>query len=162
MKTTVLFISAILFLFLSAFQPSERKERKLQKEKEMIQLIESGHFRFVAISARSSLGNFDNLGSNYDLVFDSLRVKAYLPYYGRAYSVPYGGDGGVKFNLKAQKIDKRWNKRKKMFTIATEVSDSQDSYSIYLTASPSGFSDLKMNFRNRQMINYYGRIEGIK
>ena len=149
----------MLFLVLSGFQPNDRKERKLQREKDFIELIDSGHFRFVAMSARSSIGNFNNLSTNYDLVFDSLRVKAYLPYYGRAYSVPFGGDGGVKFDQAVNEIDKRWNKRKKMYTIKTEVSDPQDSYSIYLTASPGGYGDLKINFRNRQMISYYGRIE---
>ena len=161
MKTIGMLIFGTLFLVLSAFQPSDRKERKLQKEKDMIQLIESGHFSFVPRSAKSSLGNF-NLSSNYDLTFDSLNVKSYLPYYGRAYSVPYGGEGGVKFDLTAEKVDKKWNKKKKMFTITTEVSDSQDSYSLYLTASPSGYADLKINFRNRQMISYYGNIERIK
>ncbi|HAH24586.1 MAG TPA: hypothetical protein DCL77_12685 [Prolixibacteraceae bacterium] len=162
MKTKIAIVAGIIFLLISGFQPSDRKERKLQKEKDMIQLIDSGHFRFVATSARSNLGNFNNLGVSYDLVFDSLRFKAYLPYYGRAYSVPYGGEGGVKFDLKAKKIEKKWNKRKKMFTIATEVSDQNDSYSIFLTASPSGYADLKINFRNRQMISYYGNIESTK
>ena len=162
MKTIAIIITGILLLILSGFQPSERKQKKLEKERDMIQLVESGKFRFVALSARSNLGNFNNLSPNYELVFDSLRVKAYLPYYGRAYSVPYGGDGGVKFDLTAGKIDKKWNKRKKMFTITTEVSDSQDSYSIHLTASPSGYGDLNINFRNRQMISYYGRMERFK
>lgn len=129
----------------------------------MIQLIESGEFRFVASSARSSLGNFNNLGANYDLVFDSLRVISYLPYYGRAYSVPYNtGEGGVKFDLKADHINKKWDKRKKRYVITTELSDSRDSYSLYLTASTSGYADLQMNFRNRQMINYYGTIEKLE
>jgi hypothetical protein len=162
MKTITIMISAILFLVLSGFQPNDRKERKLKKELAMIQLIDSGQFRFIAQSARSSLGNFNNLSTNYELVFDSLRVKAHLPYYGRAYSAPFGGEGGVKFDLKADKIEKDWNKRKKMFTIKTELSDNQDSYSIHLTASPSGYGDLKINFRNRQMISYYGRIESIQ
>lgn len=160
MKTLTLIIMGVLFLTISGFQPSERKERKLKQEKQMMELIESGHFRFMAQSARSSLGNFNNLGASYDLVFDSLRVKAYLPYYGRAYSVPYNsGEGGVKFDLKADKIEKQWNKRKKSYVIATELSDSYDSYSINMTASLSGYADVQINFRNRQLISYYGRIE---
>ena len=162
MKTLGVFIFGIILLVFTGFQPSDRKEKKLQNEKEMIQLIESGHFRFVAKSARSSLGTFNNLSINYDLIIDSLKIKAYLPYYGRAYSVPYGGDGGVKFDLTALKVVKTWNKKKKMFSIVTEVSDSQDSYSLYLTASPSSYADLTINFRNRQTINYYGNIEKIK
>ena len=162
MKTIVLLFLGTLFLVFSGFQPSDRKEKKLQKEKEMIELIESGHFRFVANSARSNLGNFNNLGTTYDLVFDSLKVRAYLPYYGRAYSVPYGGDGGVKFDLTAEKIDKVWNERKKLFAIKLSVADSEDSYSIYLSAGVAGYADLQINFRNRQTISYYGKIEKLK
>lgn len=165
MKTIEILIMSTLFLVFTGFQTGDRKEKRMQKEKEMFELIESGHFRFLAISAKSNLGNlgnFNNLGTNYDLIFDSLKLKAFLPYYGRAYSVPYGGSGGVKFNLIAEKIEKVWNEKKKLFTINTEVADSQDSYLIYLTAGVGGYADLQISFRNRQMISYYGTIEKIK
>lgn len=159
MKTILFIILGILLITASGFQPGERKLRKIQKEKEMLELLESGEFRFVARSARSNLGNFNNLSTNYDLVFDSLNIKAFLPYYGRAYSVPYNDEGGVKFDLKADKIEKRWDKKKKRYIVASEVSDSRDSYSIYMTASLSGYADVQINFRNRQMISYYGILE---
>ncbi|HLN71724.1 MAG: DUF4251 domain-containing protein [Methylococcaceae bacterium] len=163
MKTIALMLLGVLFLVVSGFQPSQRKERKLQKERQMIEIIESGKFRFEARSARSNLGNFNNLGANYDVVFDSLRVTAYLPYYGRAYSVPYNtGEGGVKFDLTADHINKKWDKRKKRYIISTELSDQWDSYSLYLTVSTSGYADLLINFRNRQMISYYGTIEKLE
>lgn len=162
MKTMKIFTVVTLFLVFTGFQPGDRKQKRLQKEKEIYELIESGHFRFLANSAKSSLGNFDNLGTNYHLVLDSLKLTAYLPYYGRAYSVPYGGDGGVKFELTAEKIEKVWNEKKKMYTFRTAVADSQDSYLIYLTTGLSGYADLRITFRNRQMISYYGVIEKIK
>lgn len=162
MKKISVLVFVTLFLGITGFQPENKKEKKARQQLEMAQLIQGGRFRFVANSAKSNLGNFNNLGSNYDLIFDSLNVKAFLPYFGRAYSVPYGGNGGVKFELTAKNIDKIWNEKKKLFTIFTELSDSQDSYSIYLTAGLDGFADLKINFRNRQWISYYGTIEKIE
>jgi hypothetical protein len=162
MKTINLLTMVFLFFGLTGFQPSDRKEKKLQKEKEMYELLDSGQFRFIASSARSSLGNFNNLGTNYELKFDSLNLKAYLPYYGRAYSVPYGGSEGVKFELNAGEINKDWNKKKKLFTFSADVSDKNDSYSFYLTTGLSGFADLKITFRNRQPISYYGTIEPLE
>lgn len=161
MKTVKIFTIVAIFMAFTGFQPGDKKEKRLQKEKEVYELIESGHFRFVANSAKSSLGNFDNLGTDYHLIFDSLKLTAYLPYYGRAYSASYGGDGGVKFDLTAEKIEKVWNEKKKMYTIRIEVADSQDSYLIYLTTGLSGYADLKITFRNRQMISYYGVIEKV-
>jgi len=162
MKTFSMFVIIALLLGLKGFSETDKKETKARQRLEMAQLIQSGRFRFVARSANSDLGNFNHLTSNYDMVFDSLQVKAYLPYYGRAYSVPYGdSNGGVKFDLTAKKIDRVYKERKKMFQIYTELSDSKDSYSIFLNAGLDGYADLKINFINRQWISYYGTIEKI-
>ena len=161
MKRILGFLLIIVFLGSNVNAQESKKEKKARQQLEMAQLIHSGKFRFVARSAQSELGTFDNLGTNYDLVFDSLRVKAFLPYYGRAYSVPYGGSEGVKFDLTAQKMEKNWNEKKKMYTISAELSDSNDSYSINLTTGLDGYADLKIIFRNRSWINYFGRIENI-
>ena len=162
MKAISLFVLISLFLGLSGFQPENKKEKKAKQQLEMAKLIDSGKFRFVARSANSEIGYFNPLTSNYDLVFDSLQIRAFLPYYGRAYHVPYGGNGGVKFDLHAEKINKEWNDRKKLFHIDTQLADSQDSYTIYLTAGLNGFADLKINFRNRSWISYNGTIEKLE
>ncbi len=163
MKTISALVIITLFLGLTGFSQNDKKELKARQRLEMSQLIQSGHFRFVARSANSNLGNFNNLSSNYDLTFDSLQVKAYLPYYGRAYSAPYGGgSGGVKFDLKAKKIDCIYNERKKMFVISTELKDSDESYAIFLNTGLDGYADLKIIFRNRQWINYSGTIEKLE
>lgn len=159
MKAISLLVLVTLLLGLTGFQQESKKEKKARQQLEMAQLIDGGRFRFVARSANSELGIFNNLSSGYELVFDSLKVKAYLPFYGRAYSVPYGGSGGVNFDLTAEKIEKNWNERKKIFTISTNLYDSQDSYSIYLTTGLNGYADLKINFRNRRWISYNGIIE---
>ena len=160
MKTICSLVIIALFMGLAGFSEPYKKEDKAKKRLEMAQLIESGHFRFVARSASSYLGNFNNLSTNYDLVFDSLRVKAFLPYYGRAYSASYGSnEGGVKFDLAAEKIERSYNERKKLYLLSTEVKDSKDSYSIRLSAGLDGYADLRISFTNRQWISYYGSIE---
>lgn len=162
MKRISVFVLVVLFLGVTGFYPGNKKEKRAKQQLEMAQLIQNGRFRFVAQSANSQLGTFSHLSYNYELIFDSLQVKAFLPYYGRAYSVPYDGSGGVKFELTAESIDRKWNERKKIFAIYTELNDSQDSYSIYLTSSLNGYADLKINFRNRSPISYYGTIEKIE
>jgi len=163
MKTIGALVIVTLFLGLAGFSQNDKKETKARHQLEMANLIQAGHFKFVARSANSDLGNFNNLSSNYDMIFDSLQVKAYLPYYGRAYSAPYGGNnGGVKFDLTAKKIDCIYNEKKKMFLISTELEGPEDSYSILMNAGLDGYADLKINFRNRQWINYYGIIEKIE
>jgi hypothetical protein len=162
MKAIGFFIFISLFLGLAGFQSDTKKEKKARQQLEMAKLINSGRFRFVARSANSELGYFNSLTSNYDLVVDSLQIKAFLPYYGRAFQVPYGGDGGVKFDIKAEKITREWNERKKLYHFKAQLTDSQDSYSIFLTAGLNGFADVKINFSNRSWIAYNGIIEKIE
>ncbi|MFY9152396.1 MAG: DUF4251 domain-containing protein [Prolixibacteraceae bacterium] len=162
MKRIIIIALIGMFLGFSGFIQESKKERKAREKLEMAQLIDSGRFKFVARSAHSNLGNFDHLSTGYALIFDGLQLKAALPYYGIAYSAPYGGNGGVNFDLKADTINKEWNEKKKVYTITTELSDSEDTYSIYLSASLSGYSSLKINFRDRQWIEYYGVIEKVE
>ena len=49
-----------------------------------------------------------------------------------------------------------------MFTISTELDDSDESYLLLLNAGLDGYADLKIIFRNRQGISYYGTIEKLK
>jgi hypothetical protein len=162
MKRYVLFVLILLFPGLSGFQKDDKKAAKAKRQLEMAQLIHSGKFRFVARSANSILGNFDHFSNNYEIVFDSLRIKAYLPYYGRAYNPTYGSEGGVKFDLEAKQIDKNWSERKKLFNLSVEVADKNDTYSVILSAGLDGYADLRMNFRDRTWMSYYGTIEKIE
>jgi hypothetical protein len=163
MKTINLFLITFFLIASSAFCQEDKKEARAKKQLEMIQLIESGHFNFVARSAESAIGNFPNLSPNYTLSFDGLHVKAFLPYFGRAYQVDYGDtEGGVKFDLEATKIEKSYNEKKKLYTISTELKEKNEIYTIHLIADVGGFATLKVNFLNRQWINYSGTIERIE
>lgn len=163
MKTIKLLVLIVLLAGVFAFEQSDKKEIKARKQLEMAQTIEKGRFKFVARSAHSDLGVFNNLTPSYDVIFDSLKIKAYLPYYGRVFQAKYGDtNGGVKFDLVASKIEKKYNERKQSYTITTELKDADENYTISLTAGLDGFADLRINFINRQWISYYGVIEKIE
>lgn len=163
MKTINLLVIFVLLAGVWGFKQGDKKEIKARQQLEMAQLIEKGRFKFVARSAHSDLGVFNNLTPSYEVIFDSLKIKAYLPYYGRVYQAKYGDtNGGVKFELVATKIEKKYNERKQLYTIATELKDTDERYTISLTAGLNGFADLRINFVNRQWISYYGVIEKLE
>lgn len=161
MKQQFAFIVFAFIFCLGGAAQESGKAKKARQQFEISQLINGGKFRFVPRSAHSNLGNFNHLTTGYELVFDSLRIRSYLPYYGRAYSVEYGGSGGVVFDLTAEQIEKQWNEKKKLYTLSVELSEIKDSYSIILRISLSGYADLTIHFRNRQWISYFGNIERI-
>lgn len=144
-------------------QDLSRKERQAQKEQEIKERIDSLKFRFVARAVIPMAGPRIDLTSSYDLSVDSNMVEAWLPFFGRAYHVEYGGsDGGVKFKERADKIDVSYNKRKKLYAISMEVDTDKDNYRIRISAGLSGYADVQINSNNRQSVSYYGIIEPLK
>ena len=140
---------------------SNKKQMKLEKEKEIRELIESGNFRFLANSANPMSGRSINLTSNYDLKIYNDTIETWLPFFGRAYSVDYGGDGGIKFKEQAVTIDKKFNSRKKIYEYSIVVKTSQDKYTINLSTGLNGYGNLYVRSQNRQPISFYGTIEAL-
>ena len=161
MKNMSALVLIALFLLITGFQPSDKKEKKARQQLEMAQLINSGHFKFIPNSASSTIGNINSIGYGYYVAFDSLYIKANLPYYGRSYASYYQFTNGIKFDLNAKKINKTWHERKKIYTISFDVSGDIDSYSVNLSAGLNGFANLKLIFANRELISYYGIIQRI-
>ncbi|MEN6456010.1 MAG: DUF4251 domain-containing protein [Prolixibacteraceae bacterium] len=141
-------------------QELSRKDQRDQKEQEIKQLIDSRQFRFVARAVLPMSGPRIDLTSTYDLELDSMMVEAWLPFFGRAYHVEYGGrDGGIKFKEEAEKIDVTYNKRKKIYQINMDVDTDKDNYRVRISAGLSGYADVSISSNNRQSISYYGIIE---
>ena len=161
MKYLGAIVLILVTMGLFGFQDNTKKEKKARERLEMAQLIQNGHFRFVARSANSVLGNFNNLSFGYDMVFDSLHIVSFLPYYGRTFVVRNDIEGGVKFDLTADSIKQQWMEKKKLFKISTRLSDSNEDYTIFLTVGLDGYAELNISFRDRTWMNYSGTIEKI-
>lgn len=144
-------------------QKLSKKERKEQKAAEVKELINSGEYVFVANSAMPMAGRRIDLTSNYDLKIKGNHVEAWLPYFGRAYSAPYGGgEGGIKFKEDVEDINVEFIEKKKSYTIDLEAKTDVDTYVMSLSVGLSGFATLNVVSNNRQSISYYGLIEAIE
>jgi hypothetical protein len=156
MKQIIIFIVLIAIVSPTFAQ----KEKKAEKEKEIKNLIESTQYRFVAKTALPMGGNSINLTSEYDLVVDSIQIKSFLPFFGRAYYAEYGQtDGGIKFDNKAEEYSSIFNKKKKIYHITIKVKGKRDMYQITLDAGLSGYATLSIISNDRQNISFYGTIE---
>ena len=138
-----------------------KKQMRLEKEKEIRELIESGNFRFLARTANPMSGRSINLTSNYDLKIYNDTIEAWLPFFGRAYSVDYVSDGGIKFKEQAETTDKKFNSRKKIHEYTITVKTNKDKYNINLSVGLNGYGNLYVSSQNRQPISFYGTIEAL-
>jgi hypothetical protein len=125
-------------------------------------LIESKQFVFHAQTALPASGASRQLTSDYDLKVSNNTVVSYLPFFGRAYSVPYGAtDGG--FNFTSTRFEYSATGRKKGgWEISIKPKDVSDFREFLLTISETGYGTLQAITNNRQPISFAGYVTPIK
>jgi hypothetical protein len=151
----ILLISFCTSLFLSNLNAQD-------KTSTIESIVESRQFVFHAQMALPASGISRQLTSDYDLKITNNSVVSYLPFFGRAYSVPYGAtDGG--FNFTSTKFEYSVKDRKRGgWDIAIKPTDVPDFREFLLTISESGHGTLQALTNNRQPISFTGYITPIK
>lgn len=165
---TKLSILLVLCCFLSipAFAQEKTKkelkaERELQQQKETEALIEAKKFDFEAQKVTPQGGRFIILDYNtYFLRFNTEKTTCDLPFFGRAFNVGYGGDGGIKFEGTPEDI--KVEKKKKSYIVKATVKGKDDVYNLMFTIFYNGSATLSVNSNNRASINYDGVIRAPK
>lgn len=165
--TAVVYISTLVFSISCTSSGSltreQRKDIKAENMQEglkiMSELLNSGTYLFTAQSATTSGGRTIQLNSNiYTLAVKDQMVKAYLPYYGRAYTSDYSADPGMKFEGEPVEMAIKENEKKGNITVSYRVKTSGETYDITMIVSSSGFGSVSVISRNRQSISYYGNM----
>jgi hypothetical protein len=124
--------------------------------------INSKSYVFKARTATPLSGGLIQLnGSNYDLTILPKAIKCDLPFFGRAYRVTYGGEGGIKFSSDDFHYTVK-KKNKRGWSIIIKPNDNQDVRLLRLDISKSGYAALSVISTNRQQISFDGNIEAGK
>jgi hypothetical protein len=134
-----------------------------QPDKSTVQTsVESKQFIFHAQTALPTSGRSRQLTTEYDLRILPDSLVSNLPFYGRAYSVPYGsGDGGFHFtSTKFEYIATPGKKRGWDITIKTK--DVSDFREFSLSLSDDGYGTLQALSNNRQPMSFTGYITAVK
>ena len=100
MKTRkqILMLLLVMLAGIPTLSAQTKKEKKEQKKEAVRQLIVSEDYKIDVNTAMPMRGRSIPLTSQYSLQIRNDSVFSYLPYYGRAYSVPYGGGSVLIFN----------------------------------------------------------------
>ena len=125
-------------------------------------IVEAKQFVFHAQTALPASGRSRTLTGDYSLRVLSDSLVSELPYYGRAYSVPYGsGDGG--FNFISTKFEYVATPgKKKGWDISIKLKDVTDFREFSLSLSDNGYGTLQALTNNRQPISFTGYITEVK
>lgn len=159
MKTFKICILAALILISGGqiLSAQSKKEKNEQKAKDIKEMVEEQRFTIDVDRALPMSGSSINLTSPYSLEMRGDSVISYLPYYGRAYSLPYGGGDGMRFTKTVNDYRCAFNKKgtaEIKFTARTD----DDTYRFDIRVYPNGSSSIQVLPTNKQTISYDGEI----
>jgi hypothetical protein len=137
---------------------SARQENKAAEFEQVASLIESGEYHYSVRSATPTGGKTIQITSDYQLAAKEGIYNAYLPFFGRAYTAPYGGGGGIEFKGEPENLKVERNDSKYSITVSFEIEGENDRYNVHLEVSSGGYGTMVINSRNRASISYYGKI----
>jgi len=137
----------------------QREKNRIEKQHQIEKLINSREFVFIATRALPQGGSTIDLTTNSNSVkFHPEKIESYMPFFGRAYNIEYGGDGGIKFAGKPKEYNVMARKGGKGFEVNVTVAVTRDNYQLTLFVSPEGSATLTINSNERSTISYYGDI----
>ncbi len=147
---------ALFFMGQSLFAQIDSNDKQ-GKSNAITKIVESGLFSIDVNRALPLSGHSISLTTVYSLSLNKDTVISNLPYFGRAYTVPYGGGYGL--NFKEIALDKSRERTKKGASeIKFKVKTQEDIYSFRLSIYANGNTTINVLPSNKQPITFYGNI----
>lgn len=169
MKNSVLISLVFSFLFfsVSAQKPTKAEKAALLEQafQQTRQLVESNHFQFelkqVYPQGGQDLSRFNPRGK---FVITDSTAKGSLPFFGRAYSLPYGEGGGIEFDgvMKDRSVKIEYKKKRKTLIYRFSIPAKNDTFQISMEISGGGNCSMNLNSNNRAHISYSGTVSPIE
>ena len=162
MKTAKILFAAALFFIIGNLHAQEKEPKTkvtVNSEFSRIEkLINSKNFEFMANTAFSTNGASKNLvGSNYSIMFSEELISSYLPFYGTGYAgMALQKDTGMRFQGNPEVFT--ISKKEKEYEIDAVVKTENDTFSISINVSASGYANLSISSNNRGTMSYQGEI----
>lgn len=95
-----------------------------------------------------------------EIVLNDTTAKGHLPFFGRAYSLPYGEGGGIEFDgeVKERQVKIVEKKKKKVIRYEFAVRGKNDNYQINIDITAGGNCYINLTSNNRTQISYSGTL----
>jgi hypothetical protein len=157
MRQYVILISLLLSMILISCSSSKglSKEDKAAKETALKEAIEKREFHIDVDRMNPMSGKTQHLTSSYSLDIDGDKVKSYLPFFGKAYSIPYGGGKGLIFESAITDYESSYDSKGKAI-INFKTKTDEDTYNFRVEIFPNGSTSINVFSVNRQAISFSG------
>jgi len=157
MKSLLCHTAIVMLVFVTSCSSLKTTPESIR---EITRKVESKDYTVVVNYANPMRWKQIYLNSEYDLRIKNDSAFAYLPYFGVAYSVPYGGgEGGIKFAEPLMDYAIKPNKKSNGWDIRFKVKGMDDGFEISMNIFNNGNSMITFNSINRDPITFTGELK---
>lgn len=153
-----IFISVIVLVLAFWGCKSGNTVSKAEALAELTGKVDSMNYTFVPQSMNPLRGQSRSISYSYFLKVRQDTVSAYLPFFGRAYTAPLTGDGGINFDSTDFEYSVS-EKKKGEWDVKIKINDDRRGYELSLQIGDSGYGYLSVRDNTRDPISFYGKIE---
>ena len=158
-KILLLFFVISAAILLSGCASSEEKAAQMAELSAYVTNALNNRDYKIAIDRMYPMrGGSRHVSFGYSVEVRNDTLISYLPYFGRAYNVPYGGGKGLNFTAPIGSYQE-FMKRNGQRHIEIGVTNDEDIYLYTIDVFDNGNSSVEVRARQRERISYSGNIE---
>lgn len=157
-KKQIFMLLLALLVGIPTLSAQSKKEKKEQKKEAVKKIIASENYKIDVQTALPMRGRSIPLTSPYSLEIRNDSVISYLPYFGRAYSIPYGGGDGLNFRAPLKEYSMEMDKKGNA-VIKFIARNPEDRFEFRAKVYSNSSASIDVNMQNRQSISFQGELE---
>jgi hypothetical protein len=153
----ILTLFLVLVMFGSCASSEERAAQKADYARKVKVSLDQRVFKISVNRMIPMSGSSRSVSYGYSVEVKNDSLFSNLPYFGKAYQVPYGGGKGLTFNAPISHYQES-QKKNGARQIDIEVKNDEDTYSYQMTVYDNGSSSINVQGRQREGISYSGEV----
>lgn len=161
MKKLVFLCSACLLMAACSSQRLTPEQKLANEARVTRQVRDAIDNRTMTIEVNNMMpirGGMKHLNDSYNIRLSGDTLYSYLPYFGRAYTVPYGGGRGLHFQAPLQDYVVSHPKRD-LTVIQLLVTNDEDQYHYMIELYDNGRANLTVRATERDQISFSGEMK---
>lgn len=144
-----------LLLLSSCATSQEKALRKAEQSRMVVQALNERNFKINVDRMYPMRGSSRHVSYGYCVEVRNDTLFSYLPYFGRAYNVPYGGGKGLNFDAPIEAYQE-YMRKNGLRHIEIGTSNEEDVYLYIIEVFDNGRSTIDVRARERERISYSG------
>ena len=151
-------VAAIGMTACSSLTAAQKAEQKAKVTQAVTKALNERQYKIDIDMMFPRNGQATNVSSDFSLEVKGDSVYSYLPYFGRAYSVPYGGGNGLDFKAIIMDYESKKDQKGTTF-INFNVKNEEDFLEFRIEVFDNGNTSIDLTPRQRESISFSGRLD---